>query len=174
MVDVLLEFQVSIFINISPTYKVIANPPSLSVLSPCYPSHQSSLPKECQFGSANNAGNYGCMLDCKWACCHCRILARISTRHATSPSSKYHRFTDSFKLFFFPFYHYYSYPKEKPESLSIFVLFWFPRLQFITSFSSNHNRINGLCSHAAVKPTSQTELHAIGLLCSSFRMASMK
>ena len=96
-------------------------PPPLSVLSPCSPSHQSSLPKECQFGSANNAGNYGCMLDCKWACCHCRILARISTRHAVQHHLRPSIIGSALNcFFFFPFHHYYSYPKEKPESLSIF------------------------------------------------------
>ena len=77
-------------------------------------------------------------------------------------------------FFFFPFHHYYSYPKEKPESLSIFCPVLVPKAAVYNyhSISSNHNRINGLCSHAAVKPTSQTELHVIGLLCSSFRMAA--
>ena len=81
---------------------------------------QSSLPKECQFGSANNAGNYGCMLDCKWACCHCRILARISTRHAVQHHLRPSIIGSALNCFFFPFHHYFSYPKEKPESLSIF------------------------------------------------------
>ena len=112
-------------------YKVVANPPSLSVLSPSSPSHQSSLPKECQFGSANNAGNYGCMLDCKWACCHCRILARISTRHAVHHPSIIGLF-----VCFFPFHHYYSYPKEKPESLSIFCPVLVPKTAVYHEFFS--------------------------------------
>ena len=70
-------------------------------------------------------------------------------------------FRQSSFLFFLPFIIISLIPR--------FVLFW---LQFITSFSSNQNRLNGLCSPAPVKSTSQTELLVIGLLCSCFGMAS--
>ena len=62
---------------------------------------------------------HACQVDCKWACCHCCILARISTRHAVQHRPSIYR--DSFKLvFILPFHHYFCYPKEKPDSLSIF------------------------------------------------------
>ena len=92
--------------HLTQMYKVVANPPPNSEHAvPCSPSHQSSLPKECQFGSANNAGNYGCMLDCKWACCHCRILAiaRISTRHAVQQHLRPSIIGSALNCFFSPF-----------------------------------------------------------------------
>ena len=86
-------------------YKVIATPPSPPERAvPMFSLTQSSLPKECQFGSANNAGNYGCMLDCKWACCHCRILARISTRHAVQHHLRPSIIGSALNCFFFPFH----------------------------------------------------------------------
>ena len=91
---------------------------------------------------------------------------------ATSPSSKYHQF--SFNLFFFPLFIIIILTPRKTWKFK----------HFLSCFGSQGCSLSRVFPaiiieltdyvpmQRTVKPTSQTELHVIGLLCSSFRMAA--